>query len=177
MKPRPEYVVVARFGRPRGVSGEIFLVALGDNPERFEQPSTFWMESEEGWRPVQITAVRRISGRPAVKVEGITTADEARELTNQYLYIKGGDLRKLPKGKYYYFDLIGCEVRGEDGEVIGKIVEVESYPANDAWVIETTDKRRCLFPAVKEFVKEVDIDGEVVVIAPPEGIFDSPDKD
>jgi ribosomal 30S subunit maturation factor RimM len=38
-------------------------------------------------------------------------------------------------------------------------------------------KEKYLFPAVKQFVKEVDIENKIIIIDPPEGIFGSPDED
>ncbi|RKX27273.1 MAG: 16S rRNA processing protein RimM [Candidatus Zixiibacteriota bacterium] len=177
MIERPEYIVVGQFGRPRGVSGEIYLNPISDNPERFKNKGTFWIESGAGWKEIKITAIRFISGRPAVKIDGVEGSDEARPLTNSYLYIKGTELAELPDGKYYHFELIGCRVVDTDGKELGQLTAVETYPANDVWVIETEKGKQNQFPAVKQFVRSVDIVNKLIEINPPEGIFDSPDED
>ena len=177
MIKRPEYIVVGQFGRPRGVSGEIYLNPISDNPDRFKKKETFWIESDAGWKEIKFTAIRFISGRPAVKIEGIDDPDMARSLTNSYLYIEGSELAELPDGKYYHFDLIGCRVVDTDGKELGQLAAVETYPANDVWVIETEKGKRKQFPAVKQFVRSVDIENKLIKINPPEGIFDSPDED
>ena len=177
MKKRPEYIVVGRFGRPRGTSGEIYVNPLTDNPERFKGNETLWIESEDGWKKIKVLSVRFISGRPALRIEASETPEDAKRFTNQYLYIKADELDQLPEGSYYHFDLIGCRVTDTEGKQLGEIVNIESYPANDAWVIETGEGKRILFPAVKKFIVEVDIEKNLVVINPPEGIFDSPDED
>jgi ribosomal 30S subunit maturation factor RimM len=43
------------------------------------------------------------------------------------------------------------------------------------WVIEG-DGRKNMFPAVKEFVIEVDIERKIIIVDPPKGIFDSSDE-
>lgn len=177
MNERPEYIVVGRFGRPRGVSGEIYLNPLTDNPERFRKAGIFWIESDDGWKETKITAIRFISGKPAVRIEAIDNSEKARELTNQYLYIKATDLDDLPEGSYYHFDLIGCRIVDLNGNSLGQLVDVERYPANDVWVIESEKGKRSMFPAVKAFIEDVDIEAKLIVINPPEGIFDSPDED
>ena len=176
MSNRPEYIVVGRFGRPRGVSGEIFVNVLTDNPERFGGPGMFWIETENGWTEIDIVSVKFVSGRPAVRLRGIDNSGQARRLTNSFLYIKGSDLDKAPEGSYYYFDLIDCEVVDTHGRELGKIVEVEPYPASDIWVIEK-EGRKIMFPAVAQFIKKVDIENKLIELDPPEGIFDSPDTD
>lgn len=176
MKNRPEYIVVGLFGRPRGVSGEIFINVLSDNPERFRKPETFWLESDEGWTEIKIISIRYISGRPAAYVEGVTDSEQAKKLTNMYIYVRGAELGDAPEGSYYYFDLIGSEVINTAGTGLGKIVEIENYPANDVWVIESNEGKKHMFPAVRDYIKEVKTDKKLIIIDPPEGIFDSEDE-
>ena len=44
---------------------------------------------------------------------------------------------------------------------------VEQYPSNDVYVIRTQSGKRLLLPAVKEFVRQVDIDAKKVIVAAP----------
>ena len=177
MSNKPDYIVVGRFGRPRGVSGEIYVIPISDNPERFRKSGTFWMGSEAGWKKVELEIIQIVSGKPVVKIEGIESPEQAKSLTNDYLYIEGTDLGKLPDGAYYHFDLIGCKVVDTGGTELGELVAVEEFPANDVWVILDANGKRRPFPAVKQFIKKVDIENKLIELNPPEGIFDSPDKD
>jgi 16S rRNA processing protein RimM len=177
LKDRPEYVVVGRFGRPRGISGEIYLRPLTDNPGRFRKKETLWMDSEDGLAEIEIVSVKIISGKSVAKVAGIDSPEQAGHLTNRYIYIKGADLGDLPEGTYYHFDLMGCRVVDSDNRELGRLADVETYPANDAWVVETGKGRRVLFPAVEHFIKKIDIEKKLIIVDPPEGIFDSPDED
>lgn len=176
MENRPDYIVVGRFGRPRGVSGEIFLNKLSDNPERLGGPGVFRIESDDKMTEIEIISIKDLAGRLAVKVKGIDTVEQAKELTNKLLFITSTELGDLPEGQYYYFELIGCEVTDPDGNRLGEIVDIEDYPANEVWVIEE-EGQKFMFPAVSEFVVKVDIENRVIKINPPEGIFDSPDED
>jgi 16S rRNA processing protein RimM len=174
LKERPEYVVVGRFGRPRGISGEINIIPLSDYPERFRKKETFWIESESGFIKLNLVSIRFISGKPAARIEGYNSREQARLMTNKYLYIRNADLGELPEGSYYHFDLIGCLVADSGGQMLGRVCEVETYPANDVWVIEAENGRKFLFPVVAKFIDKVDIDKKLIIISPPEGIFDSP---
>ncbi|UCD16516.1 MAG: 16S rRNA processing protein RimM [Candidatus Zixiibacteriota bacterium] len=176
MVQRPEYVVVGRFGRTRGVSGEIYVQPLSDNPERFQGQGTFWIESGGGWEEVRIISSRYVSGKPAVQIEGVSNPEEAKRFTNKLVFIKGTDLGELPKGKYYHFDLLGCRVVGKDSGELGRVIAVEEYPANDVLVIEDKNGKRHLLPMVAAFIRDVDIKRQVIKAVPPEGIFDSPDE-
>ena len=176
MTDRLEYIVVARFGRPRGVSGEINLFVISDNPERFHDGGTFWIEAEDGWKEIKVTSFKFFSGKASAIVEGFDTPEKSGRLTNRYLHIKESELGILPEGSYYHFDLIGCRVVDMSGVELGTVTDIEEYPANDIWVVESTKGRRNMFPAVKHFIKEIDINRKLIVLSPPEGIFDSPDE-
>ncbi len=74
-----------------------------------------------------------------MQIEGYDSREQARLLTNEYLYIRSADLGELPEGSYYFFDLIGCRVTDSDGHELGRVCKVENYPANDVWIIEAGD--------------------------------------
>lgn len=175
-KETPEYIAVGRFGRTRGVSGEIYINPLTDFPDRFRKGKIFWMKSEDGWKEIKLTSGKQYSNRPAVKVEGIKNREEVRSLTNSFLYIQKDEVQKLPEGKFYLFDLVDCQVVDEENKFYGRVVEIEKNPANDLLVIETKDGGKYLFPMVREYIKKIDTDGKIIIIDPPEGIFDSSDE-
>ncbi len=175
-KETPEYIAVGRFGRTRGVSGEIYINPLTDFPNRFQKGKTFWIETDDGWKEIKLTSGRKYSNRPAVKVEGKDNPEDVGKLINSFLYIKKDELQKLPDGKYYLFDLVDCRVVDEEDRLYGRVVEVEEYPANDVLVIEAKNGGRYLFPMVREYIKTIDTDGKKIVVDPPEGIFDSSDE-
>jgi 16S rRNA processing protein RimM len=172
----PEYIVVGRFGRRHGVSGEIYIIPLSDNPGRFNKDSSFWVEVGEDWKKIKVVSSRPVGGKPVVRIENIDTPEKARELTNEYIYIQKDDLEKLPEGTYYHFDLIGCSVEDDSRRKYGSVVDIEQYPANDVMVIESENGGRFLFPMVKRFIKDVNLEKKVIIVQPPDGIFDFSDE-
>jgi 16S rRNA processing protein RimM len=174
---RPEYIVVGQFGRPHGVSGEIYLNVLTDNPERFQKKGTFLIRGGDGWKEIRVDSVKSSSGRPVVKIAGVDNSDQAKILLNEYLYIHNSVLGNLAEGSYYHFDLIDCRVVNESGHELGRVVDIETYPANDVLVIESMDGIKYLLPIIRPFLKEIDIEKKLIIIDPPEGIFDSRNED
>lgn len=177
MTDNPEYVVVGRFGRPRGISGEIYLNILTDNPERFDGKTPFWMEGKDSWVEIKLVDFRPMGGRASVRVEGVDHPDQARPLTNCLLYVRKADLGPAPEGKYYYFDLVGCRVEDENHRRYGTVAEVEDFPANEVLLIVDESGQEYLFPMVKHFIREIDIARKLIVIIPPKGIFENANED
>jgi 16S rRNA processing protein RimM len=67
------------------------------------------------------------------------------------LYIPEEDAISLPEFSYFIHDLIGSTVEAEDG-VLGTITDVLSYPANDVYVVASSDGNEIMVPALKELI-------------------------
>lgn len=74
--------------------------------------------------------------------------------------------------EYFVADLIGLAVRDEDGAEIGTLKDVMETGANDVYVIEMTDGRELLLPAIKQCVLEVDVEAGFVRVHILEGLLD-----
>lgn len=161
-----ELITVGRLGRTRGVAGELYIVPETDFPERFLGLREIYVSRQGQWEKLLIESTRLVSGRPVIKFENVNTPEEAARLTNREMAVPKEEIYRLPEGRFYIHDLIGCQVFDhESGGLIGEIVSVETYPANDVYGIKTTEGKDVLFPAVEEFVREIDIVNRKVIIA------------
>lgn len=171
MAKRPDYIVIGRFGRTRGVSGEIYITPATDDPNRFAELHEIIVVGPDRRHTVVLETAAIIGGRVVVKVEGIDSREEAAKLTGLSIEIPIELLRPLQDGRYYQFDLIGCRVEGVDGTDYGVIEEVMFYPASDLYRIVSERFGEVLFPAVDRYVIRIDIDGKKIIIDPPAGLF------
>jgi len=135
-----------------------------DFPERFLDLSEVYLNYAGNWQKMVVTSARLIARRPLLRFDGINSREEASRLTNREIAVTDDRLVDLPDGSYFLFDLIGCSVvDSETGKKLGDIINIEQYPANDVYVI-SLDDRTALLPAVKEYVREVDIAHKRVII-------------
>ena len=74
---------------------------------------------------------------------------------------------QLAEGEYLDEDLIGCRLL-QDDRVLGSVVAVRHYPAQD--VLELEGGR--LIPLVGAFVREIDLDARVVRVEVPPGLLE-----
>ncbi len=173
MNSKDKRIAIGRFGRTRGVHGEIYVIPYGEYPERILNIEQVEIELAEGFVAAQLTKRETVSGKIVVKVDGYDTPEISRTLTNRDIFIPFDELESLPDGEHYAFELEGCTVESTDGKTFGKLKEVESYPVSDLYVIESEDGKRFRLPAVKEFVLEIDTKKRKIVIAPPDGLFEA----
>ncbi|MBU8933867.1 MAG: ribosome maturation factor RimM [candidate division Zixibacteria bacterium] len=162
-----EFVVVGRLGRPRGLNGEIYVTPETDFPDRFVGLKDILVRRRGDWEKIKIVSAAIVSGRPVLRFEGIRTPEDAARFTNCDVAVPKTEMVELPEGSHYIFELVGCElIEEKTGRLLGRVVDVEQYPANDAYVIETTKGKKVLFPAVKKFVREIDTEAGRITVDP-----------
>lgn len=160
-------ITVGKLGRTRGVEGEIYITPFTDFPDRFLELSEIFVKNQNDWDKMKLVSSRLIADKPVIKFENINSPEQAARLTNRLIAVPKEQLVKLPDDMFYIFELVGCKVYSESsGNFIGEIIDVEQYPANDAYLVKTVENKTIRFPAVKKFVKSVDIDNKKVVVDP-----------
>ena len=118
--------------------------------------------------PLKLEAYRLHKGSVLLKFEGIDDRDAAQNLSNAYVQIPEAEVFPLPEGQYYHFQLLGIKAYSPAGNFLGYISEILPQSHHDIWVLKT-DTKETLVPALKQFVRNVDIKaGTVTVELPPE---------
>jgi len=64
-------------------------------------------------------------------------------------------------GEWYVFQLVGLSVEEDGGRVLGKVADVEPWPANDVLVLDGG----AMLPLVDACVLQVDLDAGRIVVA------------
>jgi 16S rRNA processing protein RimM len=168
---RPDYIIVGRVGRPRGVSGQINIDAATDSPDRFLDLRNIMLVVDGARKSFRVESAELIGGRPVIRVQGVGSREEASRLTGLSIEIPIAEAITLPEGRFFQFDLIGCRLIGCDGTDYGEIEEIMFYPANDLFRVVSPRFGETLFPVVDRFVLAVDIAARRVIVDPPSGLF------
>jgi 16S rRNA processing protein RimM len=154
-----------------GIRGELKVHPLTDFPERFLETTAIYVGDTLIQR--RVLGARLHQRAVLLRLEGVETANDAEALRNEKLYIPASDLVALPADQYYLHDLIGLRVVHVDGTALGVVRDVIQSAANDLLVIRSARTGQdVLLPAVKAFVKVVDVSGGVITVEPIPGFFD-----
>ena len=164
-----DYIKVGKIVNTHGVKGCMKVLALTDDLERFEELDYVYTEIDNKKRKIEAVWYRK--GMVYLELEGINNMDDAIKLKETFVSIEENQLKELPKDTYYIFELEGLEVYSTEGEYIGKIKEVFQTGAND--VYEVINKANTYYiPAIKDVVKEVNIEDKKVIINVIEGLLE-----
>ena len=176
-----EYFKVGIITSTHGLKGEVKVYPTTDDVRRFKRLKkvTLAMEkvhSREGVQsadPVlEIESVKFFKQFAILKFKGIDSIEEAQRYRKASLMVPRSDAVRLGRDEYFVADLIGLAVRDEDGAEIGTLKDVMETGANDVYVIEMTDGRELLLPAIKQCVLEVDVEAGFVRVHILEGLLD-----
>ena len=166
---RPQRVALGRVGRPHGVLGEVRLDFPGGLSRGLRGYETLYLEQDGEFRRVELESERPHGRFLLAKFSGIETPDQARALTHATLWVERGEMPVLAEDEYYHADLLGCRVEDEAGALLGTVADVFANGDHDLLVIREGG-REWMLPVLARWVLEIDLEGERVLVRPPEGI-------
>ena len=171
MNAESDYIEAGRFGPPHSFRGEMKFECWCDSPSVLASVKTLYLSSGGSFVPVAVEELRGGGKALIIKLCGIGSDEEAKKYRGKTAYAKKSDF-SLEEGRYFICDLIGlCVYDFESGKTYGKLSEVYKYGANDVYEVERENGKKVLIPAVREFVKEIDLN-KGIAVSPIGGMFD-----
>ncbi|ARM30982.1 ribosome maturation factor RimM [Prosthecochloris sp. HL-130-GSB] len=156
--------LVGRILKPRGLKGEVKVLPVTDYPESFSDRTVLYTGKTTN------AAVRRTvagaslqKGMVYLRFDGIDSREGAEQLSGSMIFVPESDLMPLPPDRAYLHELIGLKVVDVNGAVCGTVKDVLRMPAHEVYEIDT-GTGCILFPAIDEFVIEVDLEQGVMVV-------------
>jgi len=158
---------IATFGKTVGIRGDMKFHIQSDFPEQFYNGATFLTNKN-----VKITLKDVNLTKGTVKIEGITTPEDAKKFTNAKVLTTREETRKnchLEDGEFFWFDLEDCEVY-ENNQLLGVVYEVERLAntnylsiVTDSKLVEAGKAKKFLLPFQPPFVLKTDIEKKVII--------------
>lgn len=162
-----QYLEVGKVTNVHGLMGEVKVQPWADSPEFLCQFKTLYVD--EAHFPMTVQRARVHKNMVIIKFEGPTDVPSALSLRNAILYIHREDV-KLPEGAFFLADIYGLEARdAASGEVLGKIADVLTLPANNVYVVRG-GARELMIPAVPQFIAETNIEAGYIRVNMMEGL-------
>ena len=154
------YLPACKIVSTHGVRGEMKALPLCDGAEFLAKFKRLYATAD-GAGERRVLGVRAQGNVILLRLADVTDMDAARAQVGRTYYFAKADAR-LPKGRYFIDDLLGCEVKDADnGTVYGTLTEVDHPAAGE----------KHMLPAVPEFVKTIDIDARTILVTPIDGMF------
>jgi len=167
-----DLVTVGVIVKPHGIRGAVKVIPLIDDLRELLKLKKVFLTSPD----LQATPTEIIRAQPFKKwvilyLWGVQDRDQADRLRGYEIQIPRAECPELPPDHYYVFDVVGLSVWTTDRNFVGKVEDIYEFPASHVLVVRK-EQKEVLIPAVKQFVKRVDLSKGEVIIEPIEGLLD-----
>ncbi len=145
---------------------------MSDNLARFKKlKSVFVGPSDDKVVNSRVTQVSVSPRGVRLKLALAEDRTAAEKLIGLLLFVDEQNAIRPPKGTFFIHDVIGLKVVDEGDRHIGRVTDVLRYPANDIYVVDSNGKE-LLIPAVKEFVREIDLESHTMSVHLIDGMME-----
>ena len=87
-------------------------------------------------------------------------------------YVTRRQAIELDEGSYYYYDILNCTVKGLNGEIIGKVFDIQNAGSCDVYFVRSLyEKQEYQIPAISDVIKSIDISQKEIVIDVIDGLM------
>ncbi len=157
------YLEGGRIVNTFGVRGEVKIEPWCDSAEFLRGFKTLYIDG----KPRAVRTARVHKGMLIALLEGVEDVNGAMLLKNKVVSFDREEAR-LPKGRFFLSDIIGCAVVDEAGRPVGTLTEVLTLPAQHVYVVQ--GEREHAIPAVPEFILDTDVEKRLIRVHLIEGM-------
>ena len=164
----PEFFLIAKIQSSLGKDGFVRIFSYSDFPERFLNLFKVYIDFFDVKKIFYVEKVEKKKDFFILKFKNFNNEKDVEVLIGKEIYVDDKDVINLPDDQYFIHDIIGSLVF-KNNVLIGKIIEVLTYPANDVYVIDANGKE-ILIPAVKEFIDKFEPSEKKLILSPDANI-------
>jgi len=145
-----------------GVKGHIKVFSNTEPRENILTYSPWVIQRKDNRETFQVTGTRQ--GKNVIaSLQGIMDRDQANELSGASILINRSQLPELGEGEFYWSQLIGLQVRSQNGFSFGHVDQMMETGANDVMVVQ--GERERLIPYVmEEVVLSIDLENRQILV-------------
>ncbi|MEA2519569.1 MAG: rRNA processing protein RimM [Chloroflexota bacterium] len=179
-------LVVALVRGIHGLRGAVRIEILTDRPEeRYAVGKVLYREGSD--EPLTISWSSAVGDGPGWRVQFAEVRDRsaAEDLKNAYLEVDAGPEAALPRGAYFWHEVVGTPVTSTDGTLLGTVRDIYRSGGAEIYIVDGGDYGEFDVPAVRDFIRifaprrgEIVVDTEALDLAPPKRrrAADDPDR-
>ncbi len=167
-----QFLRVGVISSTHGVRGEVKVYPTTDDPARFQQLEQVLLDTGKERVPLKIDGVRYFKNLVILKFRGIDSIETVEGYKGMDLYVSREDAVPLAENENFIADLIGMEVRTDEGLYLGELSDVMETGANDVYVVKPPEGKGLLLPAIRDCILDVNVEEKRMLVHVLEGLLD-----
>ncbi len=166
-----DIITLAEIVKEWGIKGEVKALPLSEKILTLLPGSKVCLMSPDGvCRNTEIKSIKRLGRHFVFSFFGIPDIESASGLRGSSVCISRAEI-VLEENEFFCDQIIGLPVFTTEGEMLGKVAEILETGGNDVYVVRRHAKEY-LLPAIKDVVREIDLDQGRIVVKPLPGLLD-----
>lgn len=157
--------------KPHGLKGGVTISLDADAPVDWENLKLIFVEKKSQLIPYFIESISVRNDKAFVKLDDVSTPEQASLLKGSSLYLSKESRPKLERGEFYNEDVIGFEVMDEIHGPLGFIEGVEQVGPNRFLILSYIQKE-IMIPVNGPFIKSINKSKKKISVTLPDGFLD-----
>lgn len=166
------YLRVGVISSTHGVRGEVKVYPTTDDIKRFDYLKETILDTGKEYITLHVTGVKYFKNMVILRFKEFDNVDQVVPYKGMDLLVTRENAIPLEEGQEFIVDLIGCDVITDQGETLGKLVDVLKTGANDVYVVKMENGKEVLLPVIEQCILEKDIENKVVKVHIMKGLLD-----
>ena len=162
---------LGKITRRHGLQGNVFLKLDTDQPEMYSKLESIFVDINGLLVPFFIAKQSWSKGETLIISFKNSTDAQVEQVLGKDVYLPLSTLPKLTGNKFYYHEVIGYEIREEDGKTCGIIESVNDQTAQHYFLLMLGGKQ-VIIPIIKDWILELNREEKYIRMALPEGLMD-----
>lgn len=155
-----------------GIRGEVKVFPTTDDRNRFYELKDVILDTGKEQKTLEIEHVKFFKNMVILKFKGFDNINDIEIYKGKDLLVTRENAVELGPDENFIADLIGLSVVTDEGEELGVLKDVMQTGANDVYVVERTDKKELLLPAIKQCILDVDLESGKITVHVMDGLLD-----
>ena len=162
---------LGKITRRHGLQGNVFLKLDTDQPEMYNKLDSIFIEINGLLVPFFVAKQSWSKGDTLIISYKNSTEALVDQTIGRDVFMPLSTLPKLSGNKFYYHEVIGFEIREEDGKTCGNIVSINDQTAQHYFILNLAGKE-IIIPIIKDWILELDREEKYLKMQLPEGLMD-----
>ncbi|MCV2525649.1 MAG: ribosome maturation factor RimM [Candidatus Lightella neohaematopini] len=164
-------IIVGKIGSTYGIFGWLKLYSFTrKKTDIFSYQPLFINITNSNWKKLEINSWKFIRNYIILKINNINSKENAKFLTNYYIFIDKKQLPLLNNNEYYWLDIIGLTVVNTKNYFLGIVSDIIETKANDVLVINKNISdhfniyKRFIPYLQDKIIKEINIKSRIITV-------------
>lgn len=167
-----DFLQVGVITATHGIRGEVKVFPTTDDPERFLDLETVYLDTGREKKLLTISSVKFFKQFVILKFKEFDNINDVEPFRKKSLLVTREQAVPLEEDEYFIADLIGLRVITDEDKVLGKLTDVLETGANDVYQVTDENGKEILLPAIKDCILSVDLEKGEMKVHILEGLLD-----